>query len=64
MLTNKEIQERIAKNDKTIQEELDPVSFILNEKIQALLEDNKRLRLECTHEFKDGYCIYCGMAEK
>lgn len=66
-MSGQEIKERIAHNDRLI-EELSPTTFVLNKQIQDALEENRRLRSVCQHEFAiDSYtreerCIYCGAA--
>lgn len=59
-----EIKERIARNDKLI-EQLNPTTFVLNKQIQEALNDNRHLRSICPHEYNaEGYCIYCGAARE
>ncbi len=54
-----EIRKRIIANNKLIAEQPHNI-FVLNKKIQELIEDNRRLQEICPHEFDEtGYCIYC-----
>lgn len=58
-MSNLEIKQQIDKNNQAIEDLITPGTFVLNEQIKELLEINDALRRECTHEFKDGVCIYC-----
>ena len=58
-MTNLEIKEQIDSNNKAIKDLLTPNQFILNNTIRDLVDSNKRLQAQCTHEFEDGYCKYC-----
>ena len=59
-----EIKERIKKNDKLI-ETLNPTAFTLNKEISNALEENRRLRSICPHEYDtEGHCIYCGASRE
>lgn len=55
-----EIRKRIDLNNKLIHDALHPNTFVLNDTVFKLLQDNHKLQEECKHEFEsDGYCIYC-----
>lgn len=54
-----EIHNRIEINNKKIQAALN--KFILTDEINTLMQENEKLRLICPHEFKDGFCKYCGV---
>lgn len=58
-MTNDEIKKRIDSNNTVIEQVMTPNKFTLNNTIASLLKENKELQEQCTHEFKDGYCIYC-----
>lgn len=59
LMDGNEIRERIAINNKII-EETNPAIFVLNEKVSKALKENEELRRICQHEYNDlGYCIYC-----
>lgn len=62
-MTPEEIRDKINFNNKEIEKLLDPSIFILQPKVEMLMKDNENLRSICTHEFKDGVCIYCGKEE-
>lgn len=62
-MTNLEIKEEIDRNNKLIQDLLNPSEFILNNTIRDLLKANEELQAQCTHNFVDGYCEYCYMEE-
>lgn len=55
-----EIQQKIIENLAIIEEEASSGLFTLSKRAQKAIEDNKRLREICPHEFDEtGYCIYC-----
>lgn len=55
-----EIQQKIIENLAIIEEEASSGLFTLSKRAQQAIEDNKRLREICPHEFDEtGYCIYC-----
>jgi len=55
-----EIQQKIIENLAIIEEEASSGLFTLSKRAQQALEDNRRLREICPHEFDEtGYCIYC-----
>ena len=58
-MTNLEIHERIDANNKLIEGLLTPNKFTLNNYVRALLKENDELQAQCTHEYVDGYCVYC-----
>ena len=53
-----EIHNRIEINNKKIQAALN--KFILTDEINTLMRENEELRFICPHEFKEGFCKYCG----
>lgn len=59
-MTGQEIERLITFNNKKIEELLDPSTFVLKPEVEALLEENKRLREQCPHVFENGICIFCG----
>lgn len=61
--TGKEIKEKINQNNLAMQKLFSPNTFILNEEIQKLREENAALQNICPHEFESGYCKYCGVRE-
>lgn len=63
-MNNLEIREKIDANNKLIESLLNPTTFTLNNTIYQLLQENDKIRKECHHHFKDGYCIYCDLEEK
>ena len=38
-------------------------TFTLNSKIGKIKKEIARLQGMCAHEYKDGYCIWCGKKE-
>lgn len=63
-MTNQEIKSKIDENNKIIESLLKPGQFVLNEQISDLLKQNESLRAECTHQFENGYCVFCGTKEE
>lgn len=63
-MDNYEIKARIEANAELIEKLFNPFEFTLNTEIKKLLEENKMLQSQCSHEFKDGICIYCYKKEK
>lgn len=62
-MNGKEIRDLINFNNKKIEELLDPATFVLQPEVQVLLKENDELRAQCSHEFENGICIYCGLSE-
>jgi hypothetical protein len=62
-MTNLEIKKEIDKNNKLIQDILNPSEFTLNNTVRDLLRANEELQMLCTHSFVDGYCEYCYLEE-
>ena len=57
--TGPEIKKLIDENNKLIEQSLTPNIWTLNNSVAELLEENKRLQKECSHEYENGACIYC-----
>ena len=62
-MTNLQIKEEIDRNNKLIQDILNPSEFTLNNTVRDLLKKNEELQTQCTHNFVDGYCEYCYLEE-
>jgi hypothetical protein len=58
-LNNLEIKEQIDRNNKIIESIFVPNQFVLNNSVRELLKENEELQKKCTHQFEDGYCIFC-----
>lgn len=58
-----EIKDKINFNNLMIEKLIDPSIFILQPKVEALLDENEELRAMCPHKFEDGVCVYCGKEE-
>ncbi len=54
-----EIHDRIEENNKKIYAALN--KFILTDEINNLMRENEELRMVCPHDFKEGFCEYCGI---
>ena len=59
-----EIRNRIDYNNKIIGELMTPNFFTLNNTVADLLAENRKLQDECSHEFFDGFCIFCDKLEE
>ena len=58
-MTQEEIKEKVENNNNLIKKLMEPNTFVLNNTIYTLLEENKKLQSICNHIFENGYCIYC-----
>lgn len=58
-MNNFDIKNRIEQNNRLIEQLLTPNQFTLNNSVKNLLKENEELQKQCSHEFEDGYCIYC-----
>lgn len=58
-MNNLEIKEQIDRNNKIIESIFVPNQFVLNNSVRELLKENEELQKKCTHQFEDGYCIFC-----
>ena len=66
-MTPQEIYEKVQANNKKIQENamLTFDSFMLNETVASLLEENHKLQALCTHEFNHlGQCTICSYLKR
>lgn len=61
---NLTIKEQIDRNNALIEKIMTPNVFILNNTVADLLQENAELQKKCTHEFEDGYCVYCYKEEE
>ena len=62
-LTPEEIKILIDKYNDAIVECFYPNQFTLNNELVEITEKIKELQNMCSHEFKDGYCVYCYRSE-
>ena len=62
-MSNLEIKEQIDRNNKLIQDIMNPSQFTLNNSVSELLAENKRLQSMCNHNFVEGFCEYCYLAQ-
>ena len=58
-LNQVEINKLIDEYNKLIETYLQPNQFILNNQILEISQKIKDLQEMCTHQFEDGYCIFC-----
>ena len=63
-MTNLQIKEAIDKNNKLIEQLLNPSEFTLNNAVRDLLVKNAELQAQCEHSFVDGFCEYCYLMEE
>lgn len=61
---NLTIKEQIDRNNALIEKIMTPNVFTLNNTVADLLQENAELQKQCTHEFEDGYCVYCYKEEE
>lgn len=61
---NLTIKELIDRNNALIEKIMTPNVFTLNNTVADLLQENAELQKQCTHEFEDGYCVYCYKEEE
>ena len=59
-----EIRNKIDQNNKIIENILTPNTFVLNNTVSSLLEENSQLQEQCPHHFEEGFCIYCDKAQE
>lgn len=59
-----EIRKQIDFNNNLIQQSLTPNIFTLNNTVATLLAENQKLQQQCQHEFNEGFCIYCDLAQE
>lgn len=58
-MSGPEIRARIERNNKIILD-ADFTKFQLNKEVADAIEENRRLRLECEHEYDEhGNCKWC-----
>ena len=62
-MTNVEIRRQVDSNNRIMADAMKPNQFILNSVVRDLLKENELLQAQCTHEYQDGYCIYCDKEE-
>ena len=59
-MTQKEIIEKIAFNEKLIEKALTPNIYTLNNEILRIDKEIDKLQKKCPHDYaEDGFCIYC-----
>ena len=63
-MTQREIIEKIAFNEKLIEKALTPNIYTLNNTVSKLLAENMELQKLCNHFYEDGYCVYCHKSEE
>jgi hypothetical protein len=63
-MTQLQIKEEIDKNNKLIEQLINPSQFTLNNTVRDLLARNTELQHQCKHSFVDGFCEYCYLMEE
>jgi len=63
-MTNSEIKERINEINREIEQVFTAGIFTLNNQIQELKKERRELQDQCSHEFDNGVCKFCGKSEK
>lgn len=54
-----EIRKLVDFNNNQIMKAMMPNIFVLQPKVQDLLNHNKELQEQCDHTYLNGFCIYC-----
>lgn len=62
-MSGEEIKKKIDENNNEIQNLING-NFVLNKDILRLLDENKKLREACKHEYVHGICKYCYSGEE
>ena len=62
-MTRDEIRNKVLFNEMKIKELLDPSIFILQPEVEKLEKEIAELQAQCDHEFENGVCTICGIAE-
>lgn len=62
-MTGLEIFSLVKEKRNRIEELSDPSTFVLNKEIEKLNEEIKELQAECSHNYVEGVCEYCGEEE-
>lgn len=60
---NIKIKEQIDLNNNLIEQALSPNLWTLNNTVANLLKENERLQDECTHQYEEGFCVFCYKSE-
>ena len=63
-MTQLQIKEEIDKNNKLIEQLINPSQFTLNNAVRELLTRNAELQGQCEHSFVEGFCEYCYLMEE
>ena len=59
-MTNGEIRKKIDANNERIIEIASKIQFTLNEEVNELLQENRKLQEQCAHAYdEEGICIFC-----
>ena len=61
-MSGTEIQTQINALQDELHEQLK--TFILSGRVAEIMDEIENLRKECTHDFVNGVCIYCGQEEE
>jgi len=63
-MTNPEIKKAIDERYALVEEKVSTEQFTLNKEVEKFMLEISELQHQCTHEFVDGYCVYCYKAEE
>ena len=61
-MSGTEIQAQVNALQDELHEQLK--TFILSGRVAEIMNEIDSLRKECTHDFVDGKCIFCGQEEE
>lgn len=63
-MVQQNIRETINKNNDIIEKSFTLGTFVLNEEAMLAQQQNAQLRQQCSHEFVDGFCVWCDVPEE
>ena len=58
-MTQYQIYQKIQENNALIKKSVQSDTFVLNEAVVKLLDENRALQKKCHHEFEDKTCKWC-----
>ena len=59
-----EIKQRVDELMAEVKAAIAVNTFVLNPDIEEKMKEIKELQSTCTHEFDNGYCLYCYKADE
>ena len=62
-MTNQEIFSLVTEKREKIEKLTDFATFVLNKEVIELQNEIEKLQAQCTHDYQNGLCKYCGKEE-